>query len=114
MNGHFANDKEKRTWDCKKILVEAGADQKIVDLDGKTANDWIDEYHNAGPTRKQFNRGGGKQKPHHEYKKEKRLWFIRKKYGWEMHKMKKFFYILKWQIAMDLLQELQEQEKQLL
>jgi len=72
MNGHFANDKEKRTWDCRKILVDAGADQKIVDLDGKTADDWINEYHNSGPTRKQFNRGGGKQKPHHDIKKEKR------------------------------------------
>ncbi len=69
MNGHFANDREKHTWDCRKILIGAGADQKIVDIDGKTAADWINEYHDAGPTRKQFQRGRGKQK-NHRYQKE--------------------------------------------
>ena len=57
MNGHFENNKEKHTWDIRKILIDAGADQKIVDLDGKTAVDWVSEYHESGPTRKQFNRG---------------------------------------------------------
>ncbi len=56
MNGHFANDKEKRTWDIRKILIDAGADQKIVDINGKTAAEWVNEYHNSGPTRKNFNR----------------------------------------------------------
>ena len=57
MNGHFENNKEKHTWDIRKILIDAGADQKIVDIDGKTAADWVSEYHESGPTRKQFNRG---------------------------------------------------------
>ena len=60
MNGHFENNKEKHTWDIRKILIDAGADQKIVDLDGKTAVDWVSEYHESGPTRKQFNRGSNK------------------------------------------------------
>lgn len=55
MNGHFENNKEKHTWDIRKILIDAGADQKIVDIDGKTAADWVSEYHESGPTRKQFN-----------------------------------------------------------
>ena len=57
MNGHFENNKEKHTWDIRKILIDAGADQKIVDIDGKTAADWVSGYHESGPTRKQFNRG---------------------------------------------------------
>jgi len=60
MNGHFENNKEKHTWDIRKILIDAGADQKIVDIDGKTAADWVSEYHESGPTRKQFNRGSNK------------------------------------------------------
>ena len=45
----------------KSILgIDAGADQKIVDIDGKTAADWVSEYHESGPTRKQFNRGNNK------------------------------------------------------
>ena len=51
------NQQEKHTWDIRKILIDAGADQKIVDIDGKTAADWVSEYHESGPTRKQFNRG---------------------------------------------------------
>ena len=60
MNGHFENNKEKHTWDIRKILIDAGADQKIVDFDGKTAADWVSVYHESGPTRKQFNRGNNK------------------------------------------------------
>jgi len=60
MNGHFENNKEKHTWDIRKILIDAGADQKIVDIDGKTAADWVSGYHESGPTRKQFNRGNNK------------------------------------------------------
>lgn len=60
MNGHFENNKEKYTWDIRKILLDAGADPKIVDIDGKTADDWISQYHESGPTRKQFNRGNNK------------------------------------------------------
>ena len=54
MNGHFANDRENRTWDIKSILINAGADQKIVDIDGKTANDWINEYFEHGSKRNGF------------------------------------------------------------
>lgn len=43
--------------DCSRRYFPAGADQKIVDIDGKTAADWVSEYHESGPTRKQFNRG---------------------------------------------------------
>lgn len=57
MNGHFENNKEKHTWDIRQILIDKGADQKIVDIDGKTAADYVSEYHNFGPKRMQFNRG---------------------------------------------------------
>ena len=60
MNGHFADDKVKCTWDIRKILLDAGADQKIVDIDGKTAEDWINEYHKSGPNKKQFKRVNNK------------------------------------------------------
>lgn len=72
MNGHFANDREKHTWDCRKILIDAGADQKIVDINGKTAADWIDEYHDSGPVRKQFQHGGGNQKNRRNQKEGKK------------------------------------------
>ena len=62
-NGHFANDKEKRTWNIKRVLQDAGADERIVDLNGKTAADWIDEYHKSGPLRQRFTRDNSK--PHH-------------------------------------------------
>ena len=52
MNGH---DK------CIRILEKAGADKKIVDIDGKTAKDWHDEYHESGSLRTQFNRGNSKK-----------------------------------------------------
>lgn len=61
MNGHFAENHKKHTCDCKKVLLDAGADQKIVDIDGRTASDWIDEYHRSGPMRKPLKRS--KQKP---------------------------------------------------
>ena len=38
---HFSNDKEKRTWNIKQVLLEAGADTKIVDREGRTASDWV-------------------------------------------------------------------------
>ena len=72
MNGHFANDREKRTWDIRKILIDAGADQRIVDIDGKTAADWVNEYHDSGPTRKQFKRGNGNNKGGREQKRGQR------------------------------------------
>ena len=55
-NGHFS---------IKDILISAGADQKIVDIDGKTAEDWINEYHEFGPLKNRFklessNHGGRK------------------------------------------------------
>ncbi len=55
-NGHFSNSKEKHTWDIKTVLIAAGADEKIVDRDGKTAADWIDEYHKYGPLRERSHR----------------------------------------------------------
>lgn len=69
MNGHFANDREKRTWDIRKILIEAGADQKIVDIDGKTAADWVNEYHKSGPARVQYKRGDTNQRNNRNGKK---------------------------------------------
>lgn len=45
---------------CRDILLAAGADQKIVDIDGKTAAIRYDEYFEFGPMRKQFNRSEGK------------------------------------------------------
>ena len=60
MNGHFSDSRENKTWNLKDILVSAGADEKIVDIDGKTAADWINEYHESGPLRKSFTRGKNK------------------------------------------------------
>lgn len=54
MNGHFANNREKRTWDIRSVIIAAGADQKIVDIDGRTAADFINEYHKNGPSKKIF------------------------------------------------------------
>ena len=48
MNGNFK---------CGEILVKAKADQKIVDINGKTAADHIDEYHEFGKKKKDYNRG---------------------------------------------------------
>lgn len=56
MNGHFADDNKRRTRDCRKLLIDAGADEKIVDINGRTATDWIKAYNASGPTRKQFMR----------------------------------------------------------
>ncbi len=56
MNGHFENSRENKTWDIKKILLDANADEKIVDIDGRTAADWINEYHESGPLRKPFSK----------------------------------------------------------
>ncbi len=56
MNGHFADSRENKTWNIKDILIKAGADEKIVDIDGRTAADWINEYHESGPLRKRFSR----------------------------------------------------------
>lgn len=69
MNGHFANDHKKHTKNCRKILIDAGADQKIVDIDGKTAEDWINEYYSAGPARNKLQCDSGKQKSH-RYRRE--------------------------------------------
>lgn len=43
---------------CREILEKANADKKIVDIDGKTAQDHYDGFFEFGPMRKQFNRGG--------------------------------------------------------
>ena len=68
MNGHFSNDREKHTWNIKQILLEAGADTKIVDREGRTASDWIDEYHKSGSMRKSYERGNNK-KPYYDNKR---------------------------------------------
>jgi transcriptional regulator with XRE-family HTH domain len=62
MNGHFENNKKKHTRDIQRILIDAGADQKIVDINGNSAADWINEYHESGPERKSFNRGNNKKR----------------------------------------------------
>lgn len=72
MNGHFADDRKKRTWDIRKILIEAGADQKIVDIDGKTAAEWVNEYHDSGPLKKQFKRGCGNNSNRRDQKRGER------------------------------------------
>jgi ankyrin repeat protein/transcriptional regulator with XRE-family HTH domain len=72
MNGHFADDRKKRTWDIRKILIEAGADQKIVDIDGKTAAEWVNEYHDSGPLKKQFKRECGNNSNRRDQKRGER------------------------------------------
>lgn len=39
---------------CRDILLAFGADTKIVDLDGKTAKDWEEEYQKMGSMRERF------------------------------------------------------------
>ena len=72
MNGHFADDRKERTWDIRKILIEAGADQKIVDIDGKTAAEWVNEYHDSGPLKKQFKRECGNNSNRRDQKRGER------------------------------------------
>lgn len=72
MNGHFANDRKKHTWNIRKILIEAGADQKIVDIDGKTAADWMKEYHRSGAARERYHRGDVNQRNDRKRKKGKK------------------------------------------
>lgn len=50
MNGHFEN----KTKDIRNILIEAGADTKIVDMNGKSYIDWIDEYKKKGTMIKDY------------------------------------------------------------
>lgn len=56
MNGHIEDNKEKHTWDIRSDLLAANADEKIVDIDGRTANDWINHYQEYGAMKKKFNR----------------------------------------------------------
>lgn len=47
---------------CRDLLIAAGADSKIVDIDGKTAQERYSEYLEFGPMRKQFKRD--REKPY--------------------------------------------------
>lgn len=61
MNGHIDNSRDRHTWNIRQVLLDAGADEKIVDIDGKTASDWIDEYHEYGPMLVKSNKNKGKK-----------------------------------------------------
>ena len=43
---------------CREILIRAGADEKIVDMDGKTAEDWRREFEKNGALRTKFQKEG--------------------------------------------------------
>lgn len=47
---------------ARDILINAGADQKIVDIDGKTAARRYEEYLKFGPMRTQYKRGSNNRK----------------------------------------------------
>ncbi|MDE7431917.1 MAG: ankyrin repeat domain-containing protein [Lachnospiraceae bacterium] len=48
--------------ECRNILLDAGADKKIVDIDGKTAEDRYNEYLKFGPLRTRRQRGANNRK----------------------------------------------------
>ena len=47
---------------CRDILREFHADDKIVDINGMTADDHFDAYLGKGPTEKRYNRTNGNKK----------------------------------------------------
>ncbi len=47
---------------CRDILVEHHADEKIVDINGKTAMDHYNSFLENGPSKKKFDRGNGRKK----------------------------------------------------
>ena len=49
---------------CRDILVEHHADEKIVDINGKTAMDHYNSFLENGPAKKKFDRGNGGRKPY--------------------------------------------------
>ena len=49
MNGYFRGDK-----DIRKVLIEAGADTKLVDMSGRSYIDWMNEYRKNGPMLKDY------------------------------------------------------------
>lgn len=57
-NGYFKNSGCQK--DIESLLINYGADTRIVDRDGKTAEDWKTEYRKHGPMRERF--AGAKDK----------------------------------------------------
>ncbi len=53
-NGFTALIKASRNgfFDCRSILLDAGADEKIVDRNGRTAQDWLDNFNVNGSSLK--------------------------------------------------------------
>lgn len=49
MNGYFRGDK-----DIRKVLLDSGADTKIVDMSGRSYIDWMNEYRKNGPMLKDY------------------------------------------------------------
>lgn len=49
MNGYFRGDN-----DIRKVLLEAGADTKLVDMSGRSYIDWMNEYRKNGPMLKDY------------------------------------------------------------
>ena len=49
MNGYFRGDK-----DIRKVLLEAGADTKLVDMSGRSYIDWMNEYRKNGTMLKDY------------------------------------------------------------
>lgn len=47
---------------CIEILIKAGADKKIVDMEGKTAKDWYNQCIKLGPNRERFSIRSGKRR----------------------------------------------------
>lgn len=54
---------------CRDILVEHHADEKIVDINGKTAMDHYNSFLEHGPAKKKFDRGNGGKKPYGSFRK---------------------------------------------
>lgn len=49
MNGYFRGNK-----DIRKVLIDSGADTKIVDMSGRSYIDWMNEYRKNGPMLKDY------------------------------------------------------------
>ena len=55
---------------CRDILIEHHADEKIVDINGKTAMDHYNSFLEHGPAKKKFDRGNGGKRPYSRFGKQ--------------------------------------------
>ena len=55
---------------CRDVLLEYNPDERIVDINGKTAMDHYNKFLEEGPAEKRFNRGNAYKKPYNNNRKK--------------------------------------------